>query len=879
MLRPALAMLAVCLVVAAASGQTVIVRDQHPRLIFTAAGAGGTRTFQDVRDLYNANAGANPFRDEVGSWATGTYDSTNPIVEASRFVVTADLSHAENALSAMASQMLTYGGTESYALQGAEWAMAYDWIHSAWAGSPSPPAGLAATLAGIETQIAGWVDDVLDDLDVPGASLWHGRAATGAAAWVAALALPAGEPAYESLRDRAFGHWQQSLLASHAAGAWPEGPTYWANNRAVNFPLAVMSYSSAVTAAPALAVADPVADLRAMGLWQAYTERGDGTFNRYGDVSSAVAISNGTMGRSLDVYAMATGDPALAAFAQHARQYRMPLYYSGYRWMYAVGYDPTQAKPAGFDPAEPGACLDDALPDAMVFGPDATGLAVIRSGWSDGDTQISFKAGDYLAHHGHYDQGTFTLFKHAPLVINSGGYGPYFGDHRLNYYVRTVSKNGILVQRPDEMWTPSGVAPPGGYVNDGGQRIVNATGSTVTTYDQWLANKTAGTHYESGDVTACDAAEGDYAYIASDITAAYNSTDYDSEGQGGKVSLVTRQLVYLHDADALIVFDRVASTDPSYKTKWLLHTPEKFIGGAEVVAVGAADDGIIEVDGDTILGDTLVMTNGPGRLFCQVLTPSAYTVNKVGGPNYRYYVEDDGNDADGYDGTNHDDYDERAWHDYGDWRIEVSPKAAATFETFLTVLTPRGSDVAEVASAAVVLETPAATVLRLGGRVVGFATAGQIDGPTTYAPGPGAARHLIVDFAPGRFVHVDLPGDDLGLFANDAGALAFDDPAGGADVTLTPTDDPHPGDADLDGWTRLGDLSILAYHWAQDGSWLQGDFTGDGLVNLADLSILAAFWETQAAPPVPEPAGLSLLACGALAGLWRRRRRALPRAG
>jgi len=872
MLRPAVGMLVVFLAAATAGGQAVLVRDPHPRLVFTADGAGGTRTFQDVRDLYNANAGVNPFRSEVGSWATGTYGSSNPIAEASRFVITADLAHAENALNAMASQALSYGGTESNALRGAEWALAYDWVHSAWASDPSPPPDLATTLAGIETQIAGWAGDVLDDLDVPGASLWHGRASAGAAAWIAALALPAGDAAYDPLRDRAFGHWQESLLASHAAGAWPEGPTYWANNRAINFPLAVMSYTSAVTAAPALAVADPVADLRAMGLWQAYTERGDGSFNRYGDVSSAVTIVNGTMGRSLDVYAMATGDPALAAFAQHARQYRMPLYYEGYRWMYAVGYDPTQAKPAGYDPAEPGACLDDALPDAMVFGPDATGLAVIRSGWRDGDTQISFKAGDYLAHHGHYDQGTFTIFKHAPLVINSGGYGPYVGDHRLNYYVRTVSINGILVQRPDEAWTPPGGAPPGGYVNDGGQRIVKATGSTVTSYAQWLANKTAGMHYESGDVTACDAVEADYAYVASDLTAAYNSTEYDSEGQGGKVSGVTRQLVYLHDADALIVFDRVASTDPSYKKKWLLHTPEKFVGGTEVVAVGAGDDGIIEADGDTIAADTLVMTNGPGRLFLQVLTPAAYTVNKVGGPKHRYYVEDDGEDGDGYDGTNHDDYDERAWHDYGDWRIEVSPKAAQTFDTFLTVLSPRDSGVAAVAAASVVLETPAATVLRLGGRVVGFGTAGGIDGAITYAPGSGAARHLIVDFAPGQFVRVDRPGDDLGLFANDAGALAFDDPVGGADVTLTPMADPHPGDADLDGWTALADLSILAFNWDQAGSWCQGDFTGDGLVDLADLSVLAGSWETQASPQVPEPACLGLLVCGALACLRRRRR-------
>ena len=85
------------------------------------------------------------------------------------------------------------------------------------------------------------------------------------------------------------------------------------------------------------------------------------------------------------------------------------------------------------------------------------------------------------------------------------------------------------------------------------------------------------------------------------------------------------------------------------------------------------------------------------------------------------------------------------------------------------------------------------------------------------------------------------------------------------------------GDANLDRAISVGDLAILAANWGQSGKgWGQGDFAGDGTVDVGDLGVLAAHWGWM--PPggaggisVPEPLGLSLLACGAL--LVPRRRR------
>jgi len=290
-----------------AAGQTITIIDEHPRLVFRVSGTDGFRDFQDVRDLYTGNA---TFRNEVQGWATGSSYSGDPIHEAARYVILNDTAHADNALNAMNSGSLGYSGSED-AETAAQWALAYDWIYSAWGATP-PPAQ-AAKLTGIEGKLASWVGNALSDLDSSSPSLWHGRAELGAVAWVAALALPAGNTTYDSYRTRAWNHWQQALKATHASGGWPEGPTYWINNRAITFPLAYQSFESAVSGSPALAVADPLEDLRTLGLWQAYTERGDGSFERYGDVSSAVRISNGTPARSMDYYALVTQDPALGA--------------------------------------------------------------------------------------------------------------------------------------------------------------------------------------------------------------------------------------------------------------------------------------------------------------------------------------------------------------------------------------------------------------------------------------------------------------------------------------------------------------------------------------------------------------------------------------
>ncbi len=80
------------------------------------------------------------------------------------------------------------------------------------------------------------------------------------------------------------------------------------------------------------------------------------------------------------------------------------------------------------------------------------------------------------------------------------------------------------------------------------------------------------------------------------------------------------------------------------------------------------------------------------------------------------------------------------------------------------------------------------------------------------------------------------------------------------------------GDIDLDHMVDLTDYGILAYYFGSTGSasWSMGDFNGDKNVNFADYQILEASFGFGtggglACPPVPvpEPATIGLLACGA----------------
>jgi hypothetical protein len=212
------------------------------------------------------------------------------------------------------------------------------------------------------------------------------------------------------------------------------------------------------------------------------------------------------------------------------------------------------------------------------------GFVYARSSWDEDATHFFFKCGDRFTAHQHLDVNHFLLYKHAELAGDGGHYDEFGSSHDVNYHLRTIAHNTVLVKDPDERWP----AIRAGKVtaNDGGQHHAwqHHNGAATDPAD-WLRQKA---QLHIAELLAVED-RGNYLYVAGDGTRAYSSR---------KLRLFTRQIVFLRP-NTLVIFDCITSTRPDFKKTWLLQamrTPERS-------------------------GPHWVVTHGQGRLFVQNLLP------------------------------------------------------------------------------------------------------------------------------------------------------------------------------------------------------------------------------------------------------------------
>ena len=510
-----------------------------------------------------------------------------------------------------------------------------------------------------------------------------------------------------------------------------------------------------------------------VGLWHVYATRPDGRIEGFGDEGSRVDLKDETR-RVIDLLAQLTGHPVLATYSRYLQKLRgRASYYRGYRWGFPLFNDPGAVPVLGIEPGELEG-LSKWLPEAALFGPGAMNYAYIRSGWGEDDTFISFRAGGTFTHHGHYDAGHFTLFKASPLAINSSTYGGVRNAHRLNYAIRTVAKNSILILRKGEVVKPNRFFDEN--VADGGQRIVLPTGSGIRSVEDWRENLESGLHLEGGRVLQFENVEGEFAYIAADLTRAYNNPDYDVGGTGGKVSKLRRELLYLYAEDRLIIYDDIISVRSSYTKKWLLHTVGRpQVAGLRVLK-GHADNGILES-----ASKEAIVHNGRGYLHVKVLYPNDAVLRLVGGKDYRYYVETDGDDR-VLDGRNYDEgARQKAWFDNGFWRIELQPGSERKEDRFLVVLTPSLDSPRNRPIVALEAKSDNARVVATEKSLVGF-TRLRKDELLELDLSGGQKRLYLAGFPPGAKVTISFGRTMLTKQASGAGILAWEPGAGIGDT-------------------------------------------------------------------------------------------------
>jgi hypothetical protein len=530
-------------------------------------------------------------------------------------------------------------------------------------------------------------------------AVWHGRNQAANGVMIAALGI--AEHLDPETLQRAAAHYVDSLRALQYSEGWPEGASYWIYNRAGPYAMAADCVMSAMGTDRIDGI--PIREvMKKIGYWSIYQYAPNGVFEPYGDSSGSLRLGHtGWWTLTVDYYARLSRDAGVMAAGDYLRN-RSPNPYGNrpYYWHIALSYDPSIRPENGYNPARPQMWMRKHLPQAKLFGRDSMGVAFFRGRWGErGETYASFKAGDLLAHHDHYDTGHFSIQCGGLLAPQTGIYSVgYTSDHRLGYALQTVSANSLLVLAPGETCAYLRNRKQRGgdvwYRLAGGQRVIRPTSFWCANLKHYYEIQHSGPHLERATITAWKSVREQFDYVAADITAAYNSTRWAEPGAPAKVSLVTRQFVYLRPEQTFVIYDRVNVTDPSYLPKFLLHHLSKPVSDGEELLTGESPvNGILRAH-----GRVLRSRHKQGMLIHHALLPEKTRILKIGGPHYQCYVESDGDQSDGFDGHNltvpakYKPLKKRSTTHVGFWRTETEPTESARRTRFLNVLVPRSAE-------------------------------------------------------------------------------------------------------------------------------------------------------------------------------------------
>ena len=309
-----------------------------------------------------------------------------------------------------------------------------------------------------------------------------------------------------------------------------------------------------------------------------------------------------------------------------------------------------------------------------MYSGDNSGYMFARTSWDEGfDSNaamclLNLKT-KYNVGHEHMDVGHFSLYYKGLLALDSGIYqGSSFTNskgewvtnvdfnnlERRGYAVRSIAHNTMLVYDPNEQMNQNDKR----YflTLDGGQRMKN-NGWYAGTLQEYIEMD----EVHTGDILSYnwgpDLREPKYSYMKGDITAAYSD----------KVEEYQRSFMFFNFKDetypaALIVFDALRSSSPTFKKTWLLHSEE---------------EPLIEGNSVTITRDTVDYN---GRLVNQTLLPSnGFTINKVG-------QDFDGVSKYNVNGTLFEMKPKSTTAEVGNWRTEISPTTAEKQSYFLNVI-------------------------------------------------------------------------------------------------------------------------------------------------------------------------------------------------
>ncbi len=614
----------------------------RPRLFFRPESWPGGRSVAELR----ARAATEPFKDRVRLLRTTRANL------ALKWLISGDEAAAAEALAGLKS-LRTKLGTSDEGTELVDAALAYDWLF-AWKGFSAEDRRM------VEDRMLSLAAGMRAYLEGEGAHVFHTRMyAWTAGVGLAGLALHDVRPEGAGLFGFARRYYEERLLPARAIqdGAMHNGLSYGPNY--MMFPLLQFLEGAKSAANVDYFHTARAADsdwLRATAPFLTYAVRPDFRHVLYGDVATTDPAKHFRF--MLDILAAEYRDGYAAELARRiSERFKTSGYHAEWIYLFFAFHDPEVAPRS----------LEE-LPVFRVFSPHGVGHAFWRSDWSESATLVHFRCGDYFEDHGHFDQGSFTIFRKGGLALKGGGYWGFDTDHRHHYYKQAVSANTVIFSDP---------ADP---ADEGRQRQMHyQSAGTVADY---LAHKEPGAEpcVETGEILAVDdpawasGTGAGFHSVVADVTAAWDQA---------KVRRFVRRLAFVGGRH-LVVVDETETVRPEIRARWLLHAPvEPKPVAAAAVAAGAAATGA----GQPSVWE---VRTPESVLYVRPLLPAATKATLIGGEGHECEVN-----GVNYPYTTCDKFvrvhkgrkDLKPLPEEGLWRLELESPASAAKRLFVTVLT------------------------------------------------------------------------------------------------------------------------------------------------------------------------------------------------
>lgn len=282
------------------------------------------------------------------------------------------------------------------------------------------------------------------------------------------------------------------------------------------------------------------------------------------------------------------------------------------------------------------------LPPSAQFGTDI----MLKTDWTANSSFFAYSGSLRGAYHRHDNAGSWSLYNRDYLVLENP-YTDSDSDTYYNYNRRTIGGNDLTIYDPSDCWmnnTPtcgSWSFFTGNLVNDGGQLLSWRRFNPPLSNDEFDQNRAwSGTVYSDSNAPVYNEIDNQtmpiffagtgFEHIRHDLTHfyrnAYTGTGHNPNIKVASTNGVIREIIHfqptLGTLAPIVMFDRVTSTNSTFKKSWLLHTIN-----APIV------NGVTSTPGDstTVSATVTRVDNTTGRLYVTHLLPSAPNVRTVGG--------------------------------------------------------------------------------------------------------------------------------------------------------------------------------------------------------------------------------------------------------